>query len=115
MIFGRLIGWNLFFAGFAVLVQDTLAWTDTLYWAPTRLGQLWRDLNPSSLVFAQFAVERYVWPPLWNVTIVELLSYWAFAVLMTAGVLLVYLFRERQAIAFRDLSGAASAPSWGRR
>ncbi|HJU15085.1 MAG TPA: hypothetical protein VJ770_01335 [Stellaceae bacterium] len=93
MIFGRLIGWILFFAGVSVLAHDAILWRESGHWAPILFGQLWYDANPSSLNLAQAVIQRYLWPPLWDGAIVRLLLCWAFAVPMAAGALLVLLCR----------------------
>ena len=46
---GRLIGWIFFLAGLAVLARDVFVWIETKNWAPIALGQLWFDLDRSSL------------------------------------------------------------------
>jgi len=92
---GRLIGWIMFLAGFAVLVRDALVWTDTKRWAPIVLGQLWYELNRSSLNLVQAMIQRYIHPFLWDPVIVTILLSWAFAVLMVLGVLLLIIFRRR--------------------
>jgi ABC-type Fe3+ transport system permease subunit len=95
MIVGRLIGWVAFLAGAAVLVRDVLVWIDTKHWAPIALGQLWYQLNRSSLNLAQAVIQRYIHPFLWDPIIVTILLSWAFAVLMILGVLLLAVFRKR--------------------
>ena len=95
MIVGRLIGWIILLAGGAVLVRDLLVWIDTKHWAPIALGQLWYDLNRSSLNLVQAVVQRYIHPFLWDPIIVSILLSWAFAVLMILGALLLVLFRRR--------------------
>jgi len=97
MIVGRVIGWIVLLAGAAVLVRDGLVWVDTKHWAPIALGQLWYQLNRSSLNLVQAVVQRYIHPFLWDPIIVSLLLSWAFAVLMILGVLLLVLFRRRNA------------------
>ena len=97
MIVGRVIGWIVLLAGAAVLVRDGLVWIDTKHWAPITLGQLWYQLNRSSLNLVQAVVQRYIHPFLWDPIIVSLLLSWAFAVLMILGVLLLVLFRRRNA------------------
>jgi len=92
---GRLIGWIMFLAGFAVLVRDALVWIDTKRWAPIVLGQLWYELNRSSLNLVQAVIQRYIHPFLWDPVIVTILLSWAFAVLMVLGVLLLIIFRRR--------------------
>jgi hypothetical protein len=88
---GRLIGWIIFLAGLSVLVRDGLVWIDTRHWAPIALGQLWFDLDRSSLNLVQAVVQRYIHPFLWDPVIVTILLCWAFAVLMTLGGLILAL------------------------
>jgi hypothetical protein len=95
MIVGRLIGWVAFLAGAAVLVRDGLVWIDTKHWAPIALGQLWYQLDRSSLNLVQAVTQRYIHPFLWDPIIVTILLSWAFAVLMILGVLLLVVFRKR--------------------
>ena len=86
---GRLIGWTFFLAGVAVLVRDMLVWIDTKHWVPIALGQLWFDLDRSSLNLIQAVVQRYIHPFLWDPVIVSILLCWAFAVLMVLGLLVL--------------------------
>ena len=95
MIVGRLIGWVALLAGAAVLVRDGLVWIYTKHWAPLALGQLWYELNRSSLNLVQAVTQRYIHPSLWDPIIVSILLSWAFAVLMTLGLLLLAVFRKR--------------------
>jgi hypothetical protein len=95
MILGRLIGWIVFLAGGAVLVRDFLVWVDTKTWAPIALGQLWYQLNRSSLNLVQAVVQRYIHPFLWDPIIVSILLCWAFAVLMVLGLLILVIFGRR--------------------
>jgi len=97
MIVGRVIGWIALLAGGAVFVRDLLVWVDTKHWAPIALGQLWYQLNRSSLNLVQAVTQRYIHPFLWDPIIVSILLSWAFAVLMVLGVLLLVVFRRRDA------------------
>src|SRR5215468_12672566 len=99
MIVGRVIGWIALLAGSAVLVRDLLVWIDTKHWAPIALGQLWYDLNRSSLNLVQAVVQRYIHPFLWDPIIVTILLCWAFAVLTVLGLLILILFRKRSSAA----------------
>src|SRR5580693_5314617 len=101
---GRLIGWIIFLAGLAVLARDVFVWIDTKHWAPIALGQLWFDLNRSSLNLVQAVVQRYLHPFLWDPIIVTVLLWWAFAVLMVLGLLILAL-SGRRARARAPLSG----------
>jgi len=95
MIVGRVIGWIALLASGAVFVRDLLVWVDTKHWAPIALGQLWYQLNRSSLNLVQAVVQRYIHPFLWDPILVSILLSWAFAVLLILGVLLLVLFRRR--------------------
>ena len=95
MIVGRVIGWIALLSGAAVLVRDLLVWIDTKHWAPIALGQLWYDLNRSSLNLVQAVVQRYIHPFLWDPIIVSILLCWAFAVLMVLGVLILAVSGRR--------------------
>ncbi len=92
---GRLIGWVFFLAGLSVLVRDVLLWIDTKRWAPIALGQLWFDLNRSSLNLVQAVVQRYIHPFLWDPIIVTILLCWAFAVLMVPGLVILAISGRR--------------------
>jgi hypothetical protein len=92
---GRLIGWIFFLAGLAVLARDGFVWIETKQWAPLALGQLWYDLNRSSLNLVQAVVQRYIHPFLWDPIIVTVLLWWAFAVLMVLGLLILALSGRR--------------------
>ena len=107
MILGRLIGWIVFLAGAAVLVRDFLVWVDTKIWAPIALGQLWYQLNRSSLNLVQAVIQRYIHPFLWDPIIVSILLCWAFAVLMVLGLLILLVFgrRSREDTQPRQVSG----------
>ena len=96
---GRLIGWIIFLAGLAVLAHDVRDWIGTKHWAPVALGQLWFDLDRSSLNLVQAVVQRYVHPFLWDPIIVTILLCWAFAVLLALGALILALshWRTRRA------------------
>ena len=99
---GRLIGWVLFLAGLSVLVRDVLVSIDAKRWAPIALGQLWFDLNRSSLNLTQAIVQRYIHPFLWDPIIVTLLLCWAFAVFMVLGLVILAISssRARQRLPF---------------
>jgi hypothetical protein len=107
---GRLIGWIVFLAGLAVLVRDVFVWIDTKHWAPIALGQLWFDLNRSSLNLVQAVVQRYIHPYLWDPILVTVLLWWAFAVLMVLGVLILALTGRRA----RTRAPVSRRPSQGR-
>ncbi len=96
MIVGRAVGWLIMLAGLSVLVRDVLASIEVKAWAPIALGQLWYEIDPSSLNLFQAMTERYASPLLWDPVIVSLLLCWAFAVLVAVGASLLLCFRKRR-------------------
>ena len=97
MIVGRLLGWLAILSGLAVLARDVTIGIRTGDWTPIALGQLWYDIDRSSLNLAQAVVQRYISPFLWDPVIVGLLYCWAFAVFLILGAILLSLFRRRGA------------------
>ena len=95
MIVWRVIGWVVLLAGLAVLARDIARWFETKIWAPVALGQLWYELDRSSLNLAQAVTQRYVSTFLWDRIIVAILLCWAFAVLTGLGVVILLLARRR--------------------
>jgi hypothetical protein len=100
MIVWRSIGWLFFLAGVAVLVRDGIAWFSTKVWMPVALGQLWYELNRSSLNLTQAVVQRYLSPFLWDRIILPVLLCWAFAVLIGIGAAILLLARPRRPARF---------------
>ena len=74
-----------------MLARDVFVLIDTKHRAPIALGQLWFDLYRSSLNLVQAVVQRYIHPFLWDPIIVTILLWWAFAVLMVLGLLILAL------------------------
>jgi hypothetical protein len=95
MIVGRVIGWVVLLAGLSVLTRDAMAWIDTKIWAPIALGQLWYDLDRSSLNLVQAITQRYISAFLWDRVIVNILLCWAFAALIGLGLVILLLARKR--------------------
>jgi hypothetical protein len=96
MIVWRLIGWIMLLAGLSVLVRDVTAWFSTKIWAPIVVGQLWYELDRSSLNLVQAVIQRYVSPFLWDRIILSFLLCWASAVLVGLGALVLVLSRARR-------------------
>ena len=95
MIVGRVLGWLIILSGIAVLARDIMVGVETGVWAPIALGQLWFDLDRSSLNLAQAVVQRYISPVLWDPVITGLLYCWAFLVLLILGAIFLSIFRRR--------------------
>jgi hypothetical protein len=85
----------LLFAGTGVLARDVAVYFDSHLWAPIVLGQLWYELDRSSLNLAQAVIQRYVSPFLWDRIVVAVLLCWAWAVLVGFGGVMLVLARRR--------------------
>jgi hypothetical protein len=96
MVVGRVIGWLLVLAGLAVLASDFIAWAASGEFHLMALGELWYRLSPSTLQLAQPAIQRHLYPALWDPVIVTVLLWWAAPTLLVLGFLLVIVFRKRR-------------------
>lgn len=96
MIVWRVIGWILFLAGLSVLARDVIAWFDTKIWAPIAVGQLWYEIDRSSLNLVQAVIQRYVSPFLWDRIILNILLCWASALLIGLGAAVLLLTRTNR-------------------
>lgn len=95
MIVWRIVGWGALLAGLSVLVRDVIAWFDNRVWAPLALGQLWYELDRSSLNLVQAVTQRYISAFLWDRVIINILLCWAFAALIGLGLAILLLARKR--------------------
>jgi hypothetical protein len=95
MIVWRVVGWSLLLAGLSVLVRDVVAWFDSGVWRPLAVGQLWYELDRSSLNLAQAVIQRYVSPFLWDRVVVNLLLCGASAVMIGLGAAILLLASGR--------------------
>ena len=96
MIVWRIIGWVMFLAGLSVLARDLIAWFDSKIWAPVAVGQLWYEIDRSSLNLVQAVIQRYVSPFLWDRIIVNILLCWASALLIGLGAAVLLLTRTNR-------------------
>ena len=92
----RLLGLKLLGGALLAVALQFQLWAETERFVPMGLGRMWIELHPSSFEFAQAAVERHVWPQLWDPVIVTVLSWQAWAVMgLPALVLLVVPIRQK--------------------
>lgn len=96
MIVWRIIGWVMFLAGLSLLARDLIAWFDSKIWAPVAVGQLWYEIDRSSLNLVQAVIQRYVSPFLWDRIIVNILLCWASALLIGLGAAVLLLTRTNR-------------------
>ncbi|MFC4351327.1 hypothetical protein ACFOW6_07215 [Fodinicurvata halophila] len=79
--------------------MEGLAWRSTGEFTFREGGALWYSLDPGSLNLVQAVIERYLWPPLWDPALLEVLRLPAVPFFLGVGalcLLLVRLGRRRQ-------------------
>jgi hypothetical protein len=91
----RLIGWLLVLIALGLLAWEAYGWLTAGTWSIHATGQLWFDLHKDSLLLVQPAIERYLWPWLWN-PIETMLTWPAWAVIGGLGLLLVAVTVRRR-------------------
>lgn len=89
MIVLRILGWLLVLAALVMIGRAVFAWSVTGEWTMIPAGQLWFELHRESLLLLQPAIERHVWPPLWDPGITTILQWPAWAVFGVPGVILL--------------------------
>lgn len=92
---GRLLGWVLLLAALAVLGMDLLA---SMHQGVPRFasaGEVWAALHRDSLLLAEPAIDRHVWPGLWQGVVVPVLLWPAAAVLGAPAILLLLVSHRR--------------------
>ncbi|MCK6452212.1 MAG: hypothetical protein L6R19_15395 [Alphaproteobacteria bacterium] len=96
MRLGRVLGWLFLAVAVAVLAADLLAWQQSGGWRLAALGEVWAQLHRDSLLLAEPAIDRHVWPGLWQSVIVPILLAPAAPVFALAGLVLLLLCRRRR-------------------
>lgn len=99
MIVGRILGVLFLIAGLGILVRDFMVSFAARQWSPIALGQLWYELDRTSLYISQSVVQRYVSRLLWDSVFATLLMCWASLALIVIGVALLIVFRRPHAAA----------------
>ncbi len=84
-------GLILWLAGAAQLVLDLLAWGDNGGFEFAALGDVWFELAPALLNGWQVVLERYLWPPLWDPVMLNILLWPASLIGLFAGTILMGL------------------------
>jgi hypothetical protein len=95
MIIGRFLGLIFVVCGLAAFARDFWVSYQVRSWSPIALGQLWYDINRTSLIMAQAGIERYLSVRAWDI-IDQMLTVWACVALLLIGVGLLIAFRRRQ-------------------
>ena len=90
----RFLGWILLLLALVVLAMDMFP---SMHQGGARFaatGELWAAIHRDSLLLAEPAIDRHVWPGLWQAVIVPVLLLPAAAVLGVPAILLLLLGRR---------------------
>ena len=98
MIVGRILGWFFLFAALVLVGWDGVSSLSTGEWRFAPLGRRWFEIDQAfggaSLNMLQAGIERRISVDLWDNIFTPLLGWWAWAVFLVAGLVLVLLFRR---------------------
>ena len=97
----RTLGWILVVAAVLVAASEGWTWLETGNWKFVPVGKLWFDVHKDSLQLIQPAIERHLWPFLWNPILFTILQWPAWAVLGAPGILLALLPGARRRRLFK--------------
>jgi hypothetical protein len=112
MRFIRVIGWLLVAVGVFLVAREAWEWRMTGHWVVVPTGQLWFDLHKDSLLLLQPAIERYIWPPLWDPVITTVLEWPVWAVVGGLGLILLAIGHLAGARRRRLFRGTAFRRWW---
>jgi len=96
MIVLRLLGWLLLAAAAVALAADIQQWRAGEAFHLAALGELWFRLDRAGLNLVQAVIQRYVWPPLWDPAILDLLLLPAAPAVAILGAILLLVARRRR-------------------
>ncbi len=84
----RCLGWILMLLAFGVLGVELVSWSQTGHFRFYTFGQLWFNLDASSLNLAQAVTERYISVWLWDSVVSPILLWTALPTLLIPGLVL---------------------------
>ena len=96
-IVGLTLGWLFLLGALAALGYDLARLARGEGFGLSPLGQLWFELDVSSLNLVQAVIERYVWEPVWDPGITTILFLPALPLFLVPGLVLVFFCRRRGA------------------
>ncbi len=91
----RIIGWVLILLAIAAAGHEIIAAVEAKSYRFMAFGELWYMLDPASLNIFQAAIQRHVWPFLWDGVIAHILLLPAWLVFAVPGILIAWLCRRR--------------------
>ncbi len=98
MIVGRILGWFFLFCALVLLGWDGVSALSSGQWVLAPLGQRWYEIDQAlggaSLNVLQAGIERGISVGLWDNVFAPLLQWWAWAVFLVPGLILVAVSRR---------------------
>ncbi len=92
---GCILGWFFMLAALAVALWEILGRDPDKGFQFRPAGELWSRIDADSLGLVQVVLERYVWPPLWDSVLFNLLLLPAIVVPAVPGLALLVLCHAR--------------------
>ena len=96
MVVGRFLAWLMFVLMLVSGVVDVVVGWRTGTWRLDAVGEVWAYLHRNSLLLAEPAIDRHVWPGLWQTVVVPILLLPAAPLFAVLGSVLMLVFRHRQ-------------------
>jgi len=100
MKYCRIIGWLLILLAIAAAGHEIIGAVEAQSYRFKAFGELLYMIDRASLNMFQAAIQRHVWPFLWDGVITPVLLWPAWLVLAIPGILIAWLCRRR--VAKRD-------------
>ncbi len=96
MIVGRILGWLITLVAVLILGAELVGWVRTGAYSIISGGELWYDIQRSSLNFLQAVIQRYLHPTIWDPVLTGVLRAPAWVPLGIVGMGLSWLCRKRR-------------------
>lgn len=92
-LLAHIVGWTLLIVALVIAIRDGLSSLDQNQFVVRPLGQLWFEIDASSLNTLQAGIERNLSPWLWDPVIITVLQAPAVAVFGVLGIVFLLLSR----------------------
>ena len=96
MIVGRIAGWLITLVAVLILGAELVGWLRTGEYRMISGGELWYDIQRSSLNIIQAVIQRYLHPTIWDPVLTAVLRAPAWVPFGILGMGLSWLCRKRR-------------------
>ena len=96
MIVGRIAGWLITLVAVLILGAELVGWVRTGEYRMISGGELWYDIQRSSLNIIQAVIQRYLHPTIWDPVLTAVLRAPAWVPFGILGMGLSWLCRKRR-------------------